>query len=161
MNCENKTCLDDELVDKSAKIVKPNITFFGEQLPDSFMRSYKQDFSNCDMLIVMVRTHTKLFRFLFYKILLFHKKGTSLKVQPFGLLTQLVDDDCPRLLINRELAGDFIYSLSYPEDNNRDVYIKGDCDIGCLDLAKSLGYLDELLKLVKRDHQRIDELNIA
>ena len=45
-----------------------------------------------------------------------------------------------------------------PKDNYRDVFIEGNCDDGCLELAKSLGYLDELLHLVKTDHQRLAEL---
>jgi len=62
-------------------------------------------------------------------------------------------------LINRELVGDFVESISSPKDNQRDVYIEGDCDTGCLELAKSLGYSEELLHLVKSDHQRINNLN--
>jgi NAD-dependent SIR2 family protein deacetylase len=56
MNCVNKECLEDDEVDKVFKVVKPDITFFGEQLPDLFMKSYQQDLSNCDLLIVMVIT---------------------------------------------------------------------------------------------------------
>ena len=53
LKCENLDCLNSEL-DNSLKIVKPDITFFGEDLPQLFMKSYAQDFENCDLLIVMV-----------------------------------------------------------------------------------------------------------
>lgn len=84
-----------------------------------------------------------------------HFKGTSLKVQPFGLLSQLVDDDCPRLLINRELVGSFTESVSNPESNYRDVFLEGNCDDGCLELAKKLGYYDELIELMKSNKKII------
>lgn len=57
MKCEQTECLDDEDVDDIFKIVKPDITFFGEQLPDLFMNNYETDLSNADLLIVMVMTN--------------------------------------------------------------------------------------------------------
>ncbi|KAG6465943.1 hypothetical protein O3G_MSEX015522, partial [Manduca sexta] len=46
-------------------IVKPDIVFFGESLPDRFQECLQQDFEHCDMLIIM---------------------GSSLEVQPFASL---------------------------------------------------------------------------
>ncbi len=45
--------------------VKPDIVFFGENLPDRYWKLSKEDFQKCDCLIVM---------------------GTSLQVQPFASL---------------------------------------------------------------------------
>jgi len=96
------------------------------------------------------------------KIYYFFIKGTSLKVQPFGLLPQLVNKDCPRLLINRELVGDFFHSVKLdPDSNYRDVFLESSCDDGCLALAKLLGYHEELKKLMKDDYARIDKLSEA
>lgn len=42
-------------------VIKPDITFFGEKLPDLFDRSLKQDRLECDLVIVMgssLKVHT-------------------------------------------------------------------------------------------------------
>lgn len=62
-------------------IVKPDIVFFGEDLPARFGELANEDFPLADCLIVM---------------------GTSLQVRPFSDLIHNVDDNCPRILINRE-----------------------------------------------------------
>ena len=59
-------------------VVKPNIVFFGEDLPARFKDLLEPDFSSCDLLIVM---------------------GTSLKVQPFAGLVHRVKQTTPRLLV--------------------------------------------------------------
>ena len=60
-----------------------------------------------------------------------------------------VRDDCPRLLINRELVGqnDLLRSLGLsngldfdPEHGSRDVFWEGMCDDGCQLLADKLGW---------------------
>lgn len=66
-------------------IVKPAIVFFGENLPSRFAELAATDFRQADLLIVM---------------------GTSLKVQPFAGLIYRVSKTCPRILINREAAGE-------------------------------------------------------
>ena len=53
--------------------------------------------------------------------------GTSLSVAPFCNLVDLVPQDCPRLLINRDIVGTFIDSYE-DEENYRDVVCLGDCD---------------------------------
>ena len=135
MDCENKECIESK--SRVKKIVKPDITFFGENLPEEYISNYKKDFKNCDLLIVM---------------------GTSLHVQPFGSLAYMVDDDCPRILINRDLVGDFIDSINEPDSNTRDVFIQGDCDAGCFKLAKYLGLTKELIELKKNEDERLDNL---
>ena len=65
-------------------LVKPDIVFFGESLPSRFFQLLNDDFAKCDLLLVL---------------------GTSLQVQPFASLIGKVPNECPRLLINRELVG--------------------------------------------------------
>ena len=65
--------------DACGSLVKPDIVFFGEQLPARF-HDCLPDFTNCDVLIIM---------------------GTSLAVQPFASLVDRVPATTPRLLINR------------------------------------------------------------
>nr|CAB3266079.1 NAD-dependent protein deacetylase sirtuin-2 [Phallusia mammillata] len=118
-------------------LVKPDIVFFGEALPQRFFNLRYDDFQACDLLIVM---------------------GTSLKVQPFASLVGGVDAKTPRLLINRELCGEtdpmmlmmgFNSGMDFESEKAyRDVALLGDCDDGCKDLCEKLGWLEDLLKLV-------------
>ncbi|CAH2094358.1 unnamed protein product [Euphydryas editha] len=129
-------------------VVKPDIVFFGESLPDRFQRCLAEDFQKCHMLIIM---------------------GSSLEVQPFASLIDMVPEWCPRLLINREKAGVkspllrlwgmMSEGLQLDGDSIRDVARLGDCDDGCLELADKLGWGDELRELVAREHLRIDSLH--
>ncbi|CAO1424434.1 unnamed protein product [Diamesa tonsa] len=129
-------------------IVKPDIVFFGENLPEKFHQLPNQDFKHCDLLIIM---------------------GTSLTVQPFATLVDYASDHCVRLLINRDKVGkvggsSMFRSMLFGEGlcfdlpgNRRDVAYEGDCDEGCFHLADSLGFGDELRDLIKREHDRIDK----
>ncbi|ELV13971.1 NAD-dependent deacetylase sirtuin-2 [Tupaia chinensis] len=154
--------------EKCQSVVKPDIVFFGENLPARFfscMQSDRvaegspawarspaltshvlQDFQKVDLLIIM---------------------GTSLQVQPFASLIGKAPLSTPRLLINKEKTGqtdpflgmmmglgggmDFDSKKAY-----RDVAWLGDCDQGCLALADLLGWKKELEDLVRKEHARID-----
>ncbi|XP_073247817.1 NAD-dependent protein deacetylase sirtuin-2-like [Porites lutea] len=131
---------------KCEGVVKPDIVFFGESLPERFHKHVTKDMSKCDLLIVM---------------------GTSLVVQPFASLVDRVPETTPRLLINKEKSGqqvDFFTLLMGgksgfqfdSEDNYRDVMWQGTTDDGCVALADLLGWKDELLKLVETAHKKID-----
>nr|CAD7430035.1 unnamed protein product [Timema monikensis] len=104
-------------------------------------------------------THTGLLKFL--------KKQNENSI--FGLNTHLlnsVKDTCPRLLINREKAGQrdrlmrlvgMSSGLDFDSDNNvRDVAWLGDCDEGCQLLAEKLGWGAELKQLVESENKKID-----
>jgi NAD-dependent histone deacetylase SIR2 len=99
-------------------LVKPDIVFFGEQLPESFHKNRHVP-AMADLIIVM---------------------GTSLTVQPFASLPQFAREGVPRVLFNLEPVGDF---GSRPDD----VIVLGDCDSGVRKLADALGWRDELEKL--------------
>lgn len=112
---------------------KPRIVFFGEELPARYYRMSQEDFPRCDLLLVM---------------------GTSLVVQPFAGLIAKVGAKVPRLLMNREpvgmdrdLEGGFRFQHSDNADH-RDVFCSSDCDAGCVELAKLLGWETELNRLV-------------
>lgn len=110
-------------------IIKPDIVFFGENLPDKFYNCPNKDFNKCDLLIIM---------------------GTSLEVQPFASLIENVNDECVRLLINREIVGQQKRSMRHmvfgeglcfnSPDNFRDVAWTGDCDDGVFLIADKLGW---------------------
>ncbi|KAJ8359899.1 hypothetical protein SKAU_G00164240 [Synaphobranchus kaupii] len=62
-------------------IMKPDIVFFGENLPEQFHRAMKRDKDEVDLLIVI---------------------GSSLKVRPVALIPSSIPHDVPQILINRE-----------------------------------------------------------
>ena len=96
-------------------LVKPDIVFFGEQLPEEFHRNRSLP-GSADLCIVM---------------------GTSLTVQPFAMLPDLCSEGVPRVLINLERVGGL---GSRPDD----VLLLGDCDAGVRRLAVALGWEKDL-----------------
>jgi NAD-dependent histone deacetylase SIR2 len=96
-------------------LVKPDIVFFGEQLPSSFFEARDLP-ADADLAIVM---------------------GTSLSVHPFASLPGFCQDRTPRLLINSEQVGDM-------GSRADDVLLLEDCDAGVRRLAEACGWLEEL-----------------
>ncbi|KAK9507257.1 hypothetical protein O3M35_007160 [Rhynocoris fuscipes] len=68
-------------VDFQKGIMKPDIVFFGEGLPESFHDAMASDKDTCDLLIVI---------------------GSSLKVRPVALIPSSLPSHVPQILINRE-----------------------------------------------------------
>jgi NAD-dependent SIR2 family protein deacetylase len=96
--------------------VKPDIVFFGEQLPAIFETALDNDLPKVDLLLVM---------------------GTSLHVPPVANIPEWVD--CSRrVLLNREHVGGF--------NKQNDLFHSGNCDDSVLALAKLLGWEDDLLE---------------
>lgn len=96
-------------------LVKPDIVFFGEPLPEEFHKNRALP-GTADLCIVM---------------------GTSLSVQPFASLPNFCDEGVPRVLINMERVGGL---GSRPDD----VLLLGDCDTGVRKFAAALGWEEEL-----------------
>ncbi|KAK0397835.1 hypothetical protein QR680_002293 [Steinernema hermaphroditum] len=120
LNCgQNFGCddiRDDVLAKKVAQcavcglgVVKPDIVFFGESLPELFHRSIDTDKDVADLLIVM---------------------GSSMKVQPVGLVPTSLPPEVPQILINRE-------TLNCRSEF--DVQLLGNCDIIVSHLCSLLG----------------------
>lgn len=112
-------------------LIKPDIVFFGEALPQSFHQNRALP-ASADLCIVM---------------------GTSLTVQPFASLPGFCAEGVPRLLINSERVG----GLGSRAD---DVLLLGDCDAGVRKLAIALGWNEELEELwedTKVDEEKISE----
>lgn len=104
------------------------------------------DFSSCDLLIVI---------------------GTSLQVGPFNSLMHRVPATCPRLLINMESVGEvesprglgFDFSgFTGKPGGIRDVRRLGDADEGILELARLVGWEEDLRRLKENEWRRLDEL---
>jgi NAD-dependent histone deacetylase SIR2 len=129
---ECKTEYPDELMKEFIKLgdiphcaeceglVKPDITFFGEALPERF-HSNTHVPAQADLMIII---------------------GTSLSVHPFASLPDFALEGTPRVLLNMERVG----SLGSRPD---DVLLLGDCDGQVRRLADELGWRDELEALYK------------
>jgi NAD+-dependent protein deacetylase SIR2 len=99
-------------------LVKPDIVFFGEKLPDRFDNN-KAVPTTADLVLIL---------------------GTSLTVWPFAGLPQMAQDGVPRVLFNLEHAGDL-------GSRSDDVLELGSCNAGVQKLAYELGWKDELDRL--------------
>ncbi|KAL3876725.1 hypothetical protein ACJMK2_034526 [Sinanodonta woodiana] len=67
--------------DSQMPVIKPEIVFFGESLPEQFHYQMAQDKNVCDLLIVI---------------------GSSLKVRPVALIPNSLPANVPQILINKE-----------------------------------------------------------
>ncbi|XP_030657716.1 NAD-dependent protein deacetylase sirtuin-3, mitochondrial isoform X2 [Nomascus leucogenys] len=110
-------------------VVKPDIVFFGEPLPQKFLL-HVVDFPMADLLLIL---------------------GTSLEVEPFASLTEAVRSSVPRLLINRDLVGPLAW-----HPRSRDVAQLGDVVHGVERLVELLGWTEEMRDLVQRETGKLD-----
>ncbi|GAB6020137.1 NAD-dependent protein deacetylase sirtuin-3, mitochondrial [Chamberlinius hualienensis] len=101
-------------------VIKPDIVFFGENLPERFFL-HTRDVMVADTLIIM---------------------GTSLEVEPFASIANMVEEDVPRILINKTPVRSFVTS-----DTPSDVLMLGDLEDNIKILSDKLGWRDELEKL--------------
>ncbi|KAG5646022.1 hypothetical protein DXG03_004624 [Asterophora parasitica] len=101
---------------KCGGLVKPDIVFFGEALPDRFINSISA-ISEADLLLII---------------------GTSLTVHPFASLADMADrHSCRRVLINLERVGGIGRRPS-------DLAIVGECDAIIRELCAELGWHEYL-----------------
>jgi len=127
---------------KCGGLVKPDIVFFGEGLPQEFF-DHLDELSETDLLIVM---------------------GTSLQVHPFAGLVDFPDESVPRVFFNMDPAYEIHYdpeatdfqkyeyrkSMMFKFDNpenRRDVFLQGSCDRQVEALCDELGWRDRLEEL--------------
>ncbi|KAF4532265.1 hypothetical protein B566_EDAN016447 [Ephemera danica] len=87
-------------------IMKPDIVFFGEGLPDAFHQAMASDKDECDLLIVI---------------------GSSLKVRPVALIPSSIPSRVPQILINREPLPHLSFDVELLGDS--DVIINQLCHI--------------------------------
>lgn len=161
--CPHSSCqkVQFKSSNKNACLVKPDIVFFGEGLPDKFFQSLN-DLKKADLLIVV---------------------GTSLQVHPFASLVNHVAPNCPRILLNLERVGEIasygqtgsgmrglmnengfdFEGWTLPSDKGkehiRDVFWEGKCDEGVIQLAKELGWEEELRNLHKETCKQLNVNN--
>ncbi|CCE83392.1 Piso0_003967 [Millerozyma farinosa CBS 7064] len=108
--------------------VKSDIVFFGEGLPEKFFSQWEEDADDVSVAIVA---------------------GTSLTVYPFASLPSEVSDKCIRLLLNKEVVGDFQY-----KDRKSDIFFLTDCDEGAEHIADAFGWREELENLIASERTK-------
>jgi NAD-dependent deacetylase sirtuin 2 len=127
-------------------LVKPDVVFFGEGLPERYHDLCDRDLGEADLLIVI---------------------GTALAVQPFASLIGMVGEQCPRLLINRDKVATYTEKLKLVDGawaehvtyerglfkfdhlmNDRDVWLGGDLQEGVRELVRLLGWENEFAALL-------------
>ncbi|KAG5943657.1 hypothetical protein E4U60_006539 [Claviceps pazoutovae] len=109
--CDDTSDSDDDLPEPpTAGVMKPDITFFGEALPDEFSeRLTKHDRDKVDLVIVI---------------------GTSLKVSPVSEIVSFVPQHVPQIYVSRE-------PVTHVEF---DIDLLGDCDVVVAELCRRLGW---------------------
>jgi len=106
-------------------IIKPDIVFFGESLPVDFHRTISIDKDKCDLLIVM---------------------GSSLKVKPVSLVSDLLPAHIPQILINRERL----------PHKSFDIELLGNCDVIINELCHRLAITDPSFGQIKTNKKKIN-----
>ena len=139
--------------------IKPDVTFFGENLPQTFFQLRKPDFEKCDLLIVT---------------------GTSLQVYPFAGLISNVNPDIPRFLINRdkvkEIGNIFNQSWNWIKSastfflldfsgefnfgNGKDFYLGGDLQERAEEILLRLNWIEEKNELENNANRNLHPLLI-
>ena len=126
--------------------MKPDIVFFGQDLPKRFYSLNKLDFSQCDLLLIMgtslevginwshSQSDTLLILLCFYYC----------QVEPFADLVSHVSSKTPRVLLNREVVRPFNSSNKRPND----MVMTGDLLESVQYLAREAGWTRDLEQLV-------------
>lgn len=110
---------------RCAGVIKPDIVFFGEDLPRRF-QLYLQDLPMCDCCIVM---------------------GTSLAVYPFADIVDSTARSTPRLLINRQLVGTFLSPRPY------DLTMIGDLEMNVREVLTKFDAMNDVMTLMKKENE--------
>lgn len=107
-------------------IIKPDIVFFGEDLPLSFHHHYHHDLQDCDVMLIL---------------------GTSLQVFPVAGLVYQVPKLTPRFLMNNETVEPFTGDY---QTRPTDLVYCGDLKSGVCKLINELGWTKELAELIAK-----------
>ena len=104
--------------------VKPEITFFGENLPDKFYKAQEDlKTTKIDLLIVI---------------------GTSLAVSPFNMLVHKIPEDCPKVLINLTNTAENHFDFDNAEMFPERLLLQGKSQLTIQELSEACGWKEEL-----------------
>ncbi|KAB5518811.1 DHS-like NAD/FAD-binding domain-containing protein, partial [Coniochaeta sp. 2T2.1] len=112
----------------SIGVMKPDITFFGEKLPDEFGdRLAKHDRDLVDLCVVI---------------------GTSLKVAPVSEVVSFLPPNVPQIYISRTPVGHV----------NFDIDLLGDCDVVVAEMCRRLGWGLEHEMVPREQRVRVEKV---
>ena len=106
---------------------KPNVVFYGENLPERFYAKIQECKDNVDLIIIM---------------------GTSLKVQPFASIPYLTNINADIVVFNMEKVGGFKFNRLY----NHSLFIGGKTDENVIKFLKDSNMLDEFKDFMKKEY---------
>ena len=109
--------------DKCNGPCKPNVVFYGENLPKRFFEKM-EECKDSDLVIIM---------------------GTSLIVQPFASIPDILDRDAWKVAINKDYIG--YYNYEFLTMNS--IFISGITDDVCLKIIKDCEWENDYKKFVK------------
>ncbi|SCU78128.1 LAME_0A03400g1_1 [Lachancea meyersii CBS 8951] len=112
-------------------LIKPKIVFFGENLPSHFFSTWDEDLEQLNENHIVIVA------------------GTSLAVYPFASLPSEIPKSVRRALVNLQKVGDFLAS-----PRKSDIIFNGSSEVAAEELARKLGWLDELESLVEAASSR-------
>ena len=110
---------------------KPNIVFYGEELPKKFSESLEQ-LTDIDLIIIM---------------------GTSLKVNPFAMIPYMPNINAYKLVFNMEEVGQFGFCFLKSDA----LFIKGKTDNSVIKFLKDVNLYDEFSDFIKQEYN--EDLN--
>jgi len=141
-------------------IIKPDIIFFGESLPPRFFHCASQDFGKCDLLVIMGtslvvqpfaslvdKVRPKCPRVLINREKVCAHNETSFLGRLLKRFTSQKDFDKTSPAFGALLGKE---GLNFEDSENRDVALLGDCDDQVIKLAETLGWMDDLQKLIDK-----------
>ena len=109
----------------TSNLVKPDVVFFEEDLPDAFYDQYPEDFAKADLLIIA---------------------GTSLEVYPCAGLISKVQKGVKRFLVNNVMVK---CAHRFHFHTDRDWFIQGDVQDFALAISEKLKWGEELQQHIK------------
>lgn len=121
---------------KCRGLVKPDIVFFGEGLPEKFFASWEED---CEQMEAAPENQ-------FITI----TAGTSLTVYPFASLPSEVNSSQLRLLVNKEKVGDFKANA-----RKSDLLFIESSDQFATDLVELLGWTEQFDRLIEETESKL------
>ena len=111
---------------------KPNVVFYGEQLPNRFYDT-QEECEDVDLIIIM---------------------GTSLKVQPFASIPNMTNPKADIVVFNMEPVGFYYYNKLHKNQ----IFIQGKTDENIIKFLKDTNMIKEFKEFVKKEYD--EDLNI-
>ena len=106
---------------------KPNVVFYGEQLPERFYEKLQECRDSIDLIIIM---------------------GTSLKVQPFASIPYLTNPQADIVVFNMESVGGYQFNKL----GSNSLFIEGKTDENVIKFLKDLNWLEEFKEFMKKEY---------